>query len=59
MGAWEKTVKCIKCNKEMHIKSFRKFSGKHIFGKGYICAECLKAGKDSQANTKPAEAEAE
>ncbi|MGM9683103.1 MAG: hypothetical protein ACI3XQ_05850 [Eubacteriales bacterium] len=58
MDAWEKNVKCIKCGKEMQIKSFRKFPGKHIIGKGYICDECLKAEKEAQAEVQ-AEAQAE
>lgn len=42
MGALVKTVKCMKCNKDMQIKSFRIAPGKHVFGKGYICEACLK-----------------
>lgn len=52
MGAWIKVVKCMKCNKDMQIKSFRKTPGKHVFGKGYICEECLKKQEAPKAGNK-------
>jgi uncharacterized protein YlaI len=52
MGAFVKTVNCLNCKKEMKIKTLRLNPGKYIFGRGYVCDECLKKAKDAEKEKK-------
>ena len=59
MSIWEKTVQCLRCGKELQIKSFRLNPGKYIFAQGYLCNACLEAEKQARTEDHPMESTAD
>ena len=48
MKGMTKVVKCINCEAEIELKTFRLSKAEYVCGKGYLCEDCAKKLKEEK-----------